>query len=72
QIVREPGPYRFTLTLDEALSDDFGFLDRLWSRSATALTFERNLLSYDARAFNTGTLRMTAKDWRSTMSGEGR
>lgn len=30
------------------------------------MTFERELRTYDARAFNTATLPMYAKDWRST------
>jgi hypothetical protein len=52
ELIREPGPYRFTLTLDLAES------------SATpTVSFERTLLSYDARAFNEGTLPLYSSDW---------
>jgi len=68
QLIRETGPYRFTLRLDEAAGDSIGLVDRLWRRRPSTLTFERELRSYDARAFNSGTLPMYAKDWRSTTS----
>jgi hypothetical protein len=71
QLIRATGPYRFTLRLDEAIGDA-GFVDRLWRRRPTTLTFERELRTYDARAFNNGTLPMYAKDWRSTMSEAAR
>jgi hypothetical protein len=71
QLIREPGPYRFVLRLEEATSDG-GFLDRLWSRRAGVLAFERELTFYDARAFNTGTLPLYAKDWRSSVSEAGK
>jgi hypothetical protein len=38
----------------------------------TEVTFERDLRSYDARAFNTATLSLYAKDWRSPMSQTAR
>jgi hypothetical protein len=69
QLIRETGTYRFTLQLEQAVSDGVGFLDRLWRHKPSTLTFERELRFYDARAFNNGTLPMYAKDWRSTMSG---
>ncbi len=70
QLIREPGPYRFALKLEEAEIDDFGWLDRIWPAKPTSLAFERSLLHYDARAFNSGTLPMYAPDWKSTMSGK--
>jgi hypothetical protein len=71
QLIREPGPYRFALRLEEAV-DAPGLLDRLRRRSPVELTFERELLSYDARAFNTGTLPMFARDWTSARSEPGK
>lgn len=71
QLIREPGPYRFVLRLEEATSDG-GFLDRLWSRRQGVLAFERELTFYDARAFNNGTLPLYAKDWRSSVSEAGK
>jgi hypothetical protein len=32
------------------------------------VSFERDLKSYDARAFNTATLALYAKDWRSAVN----
>jgi hypothetical protein len=68
QLIREPGPYRFSLRLEEA-ADAPSFLDWPWRGSRTELMFERELRSYDARAFNTSTLPMFAKDWTSAKSG---
>jgi hypothetical protein len=68
QIIQELQPYRFTLKLDEAVVDDT--FDWLLKRTPTALSFERELRYYDARAFNNGTLPLYAKDWRSTVSGQ--
>lgn len=68
QLIREPGAYRFSLRLEEA-TDAPGLLDGLWRNARAVLTFERELRSYDARAFNTGTLPMFAKDWTSAKSG---
>jgi hypothetical protein len=67
QLIREPGSYRFALRLEEAVSTD-GLIDRLWQRRAPIVTFERDLRNYDARAFNTATLPLYAKDWRSAMN----
>lgn len=72
QLIRETGPYRFKLTLEEARSDDFGVLDRLWIGGPTSVTFERELTFYDARAFQNGTIPMLAKDWRSSASGDAK
>jgi hypothetical protein len=41
QLIREPGPYRYTLRLEEAVGDQAGMLDWLWPRRANMLTFER-------------------------------
>jgi hypothetical protein len=70
QIIREPGAYTFTLKLEEAEVDDFGFFDKLWPPKPTAVTFERRLLHYDARAFNSGTLPLYAPDWKTAASGK--
>ena len=67
QLIRELGTYRFALRLEEAFSDD-GLLARFWQRRPPTVTFERDLRTYDARAFNTATLPLYAKDWRSAMS----
>jgi hypothetical protein len=70
QIIREPGAYRFVLKLEEAEVDDFGWLDRLWPARPTQIAFERRLIAYDARAFNTGTLPLYAPDWKTSASGQ--
>lgn len=67
QLIREPDTYRFALRLEEASSGN-GLLDRLWQRRPPTLAFERDLKHYDARAFNTATLPLYAKDWRSAMN----
>lgn len=66
ELVREIGPYRFTLKLEEAANDEFGFLDRFWASAPVSVTFERDLQYYDAR---NRTLPLISKDWRSTISG---
>ena len=68
QIVREIGPYRFRITVEEATVGERGWLDRLWGREPASIAFERELRFYDARAFQNGTLPMFAKDWRSSTS----
>ena len=70
QLIREPGSYRFTLRLDEAIEG--GIFNWLWHRRPTALSFERELRFYDARAFTNGTIAMFAKDWRSSTSDAAR
>jgi hypothetical protein len=55
ELIREPGPYRFTLTLDVAES-----------KAKPTVSFERALLAYDARAFTEGTLPLYSSDWRSS------
>ena len=68
QILRETGPYQFKLTVEEEAAGEPGWLDRLSGRKPASVAFERELRGYDARAFQSGTLAMFAKDWRSTAS----
>ncbi len=68
EILRETGPYKFTLTLEVAENTDFGALDRLWRKPAPSVTFVRELKQYDARAFQNGTLPLYSPDWRSATS----
>ena len=63
QLIREPGPYNFKLTLEQA-EEEGGF--KLMGREPPSVTFERELRYYDARAFQNGTLPLYAKDWRSS------
>jgi hypothetical protein len=60
ELVREIGAYKFKLSLELAEK-----LDGAGSGNP-AVMFERELRGYDARAFQTGTLPMIAKDWRSS------
>ena len=72
QIIRETQSYRFTLTLDEATVEELWPFGRRLDRAPVSISFERELLDYDARAFIKGTLRMFAKDWRPTVSGQSK
>lgn len=54
QLIRDPGNYAFALTLELAEGSD-----------KPAVSFDRSLLQYDARAFNEGTLPLYSADWRS-------
>ena len=65
QLIREPGPYNFTLALEQA-EDEGGLVLR--RAGPASVSFERELKFYDARAFNDGTLPMYAKDWRTSSS----
>lgn len=70
QIIREVGPYVFTLTVTQA-ENRGGLADRLIGGEAAkpvSVTFERVLPFYDARAFNEGAIQMHAKDWTSSYS----
>lgn len=69
QLIQELGPYRFTLKLEQAVADDLGVVDQWLAKGETEVTFERELRFYDARSFNTTTLPLYAKDWRSTQGG---
>ena len=70
QMIREVGTYLFKLRLEEAEVDDFGWFDRISPRKPAEVGFERRLLAYDARAFNSGTLPLYAVDWKSAISGK--
>jgi hypothetical protein len=59
ELIREPGPYHFTLTFDIAES-----------AAKPAVSFERTLLAYDARAFNEGTLPLYSSDWSAASNSE--
>lgn len=69
QIIEKTGPYGFKLTLEQAVADDLGIVDKWLSSGPVSVSFERELRFYDARAFNNGTLPLYAKDWRSTQGG---
>ncbi|MCC7254148.1 hypothetical protein [Hyphomicrobium sp.] len=68
QIIREVGPYEFTLTVTPAR--ETGGLGSLLGQQGPAkpisVSFERVLPFYDARAFENGTIFMHAKDWTSS------
>jgi hypothetical protein len=68
QIVREAGLYQFAITVDEAGAAEAGWFDKIWGRKPASVAFGRELRSYDARAFQNGTLAMFAKDWRTSTS----
>ncbi len=69
QIIEKTGPYQFRLTLEQAVADDLGIVDRWLASGPVSVSFERELRFYDARAFNNGTLPLYANDWRSTQGG---
>ena len=54
ELIRDPGPCRFTLALDVAESN-----------AKPTVSFERSLLAYDARAFTEGTLPLYSSDWHA-------
>ena len=54
QLIRDPGNYAFSLILELAEGS-----------AKPAVSFDRALLQYDARAFNEGTLPLYSADWRS-------
>lgn len=68
QIIREVGPYEFTLTA--TLAKDTGGLSGLAgggdATKPITVSFERMLPFYDARAFENGTIFMPSKDWTSS------
>jgi hypothetical protein len=59
ELIREPGPYQFTLRFDLAESS-----------SKPTVSFERSLLNYDARAFQEGTLPLYSADWRAASNAK--
>jgi hypothetical protein len=71
QIIREPGPHQFKLTLDEAEVNDFGPLDKIFRSGPAQVSFTMELRDYDARAFQTGTLPLYSTTGRSARGGDG-
>ncbi len=67
QIIREPGPYEFTLTVTPAESEG-GLFQSKDAPKPISVSFERVLPFYDARAFENGTIFMHSKDWTSSSS----
>jgi hypothetical protein len=65
QIIREVGPYEFTLTATQA-EPQGGLLQSKEPARPITVSFERLLPFYDARAFENGTIFMHAKDWTSS------
>ena len=66
QLIREVGPYQFTLTVTKA--EDGGILGSKEPTKPVTVTFERELPFYDARSFENGTIFMPSKDWTSSSS----
>jgi uncharacterized protein affecting Mg2+/Co2+ transport len=69
QLVSAAGAYKFTLKVNLAEVSDFGLVDRWWRREPEPVTFEMTLPVLDHRAFNTGTLAMHQKDWKTSVGG---
>jgi hypothetical protein len=72
QIVEDAGNFKFKLTLDAALAEDFGPLDRLWRKDPQPVTFEMILPALDHRAFTSGsgTVALHQKAWQSTVQSD--
>jgi hypothetical protein len=72
QIVEAAGRFQFKLTLDAALSEDFGLIDRYLRKAPQPLSFEMTLPELDHRAFNSGsgTVALHQKDWQSTVQSD--
>ena len=64
QIIREVGPYEFKLTLTPA--EGSNGLGMKQEPKPISVSFERVLPFYDARAFESGTIFMHAKDWQTS------
>lgn len=64
ELIRELGPYQFTLTVEQAEEGNI-----LGTGKPPSVTFERELRWYDARSFQNGTIPLYAKDWRSSSNG---
>jgi hypothetical protein len=69
QIVEDAGNFTFTLSLDAALNESFGPIDRYLRKDPQPLSFEMVLPELDHRAFTSGsgTVALHQKDWRSTV-----
>ena len=70
QLIHEPGVYQFKLTLDEARTEDFGFLDQAWRAKPTEVTYSAELRFYDARSFQNGTIAMYSTTGRSAKNSD--
>lgn len=62
ELIREPGKYNFKLSIVTPGSDA-GLLARMIPGRSRDVTFERELKTFDARAFTNGTLPLYAPDW---------
>ncbi|MFA5949729.1 MAG: hypothetical protein WC807_05545 [Hyphomicrobium sp.] len=72
QLIREKGPYEFTLTASQA-EEETGLLPGTSAKSQpVSISFTRSLPFYDARAFDTGTIFMHAEDWQASSSKSGK
>lgn len=71
ELIREPGRYRFELSLVAAEAATPGLFDKLWPPRPGTVAFERDLKNFDARAFNTGTLPLYAPDWKASSNTGG-
>jgi hypothetical protein len=72
QIVQDAGRFQFALSLDAAISEDLGFVDRFLNKAAQPLTFEMVLPELDHRAFTSGagTVMLHQKDWQSSVRAD--
>ncbi|HEY6255986.1 MAG TPA: hypothetical protein VIY51_09370 [Xanthobacteraceae bacterium] len=72
QIVEAAGTFKFRLTLDAALSEDFGPIDQFWRKEPRPLSFEMILPELDHRAFTSGsgTVALHQRDWQSTVQAD--
>jgi hypothetical protein len=69
QIVEAAGAFKFRLSLDAALSEDFGPVDRYLRKEPRPVSFEMILPDLDHRAFTSGsgTVALHQRDWQSTV-----
>jgi hypothetical protein len=69
RIVEDAGNFTFKLSLDAALNENFGPVDRLLRKDPQPLSFEMVLPDLDHRAFahGSGTVALHQKDWQSTV-----
>ena len=66
QVIAGPGQYRFTLSLDEAKTNEQGLMSLFDSGKGTVLVFERELPAFDARM---DAMPLYDKHWQSAVSG---
>jgi hypothetical protein len=69
QIVEAAGTFKFKLSLNAALSEDFGLVDRYLRKEPQPVSFQMILPDLDHRAFTSGsgTVALHQKDWQSTV-----